>query len=466
MTPMGGSPHRPAMRRALSALAVLCAGLSCAALLSAAFPAASWAQEEKGSSQRLSLSTGLTAGQNLDLTAGDNDSSLIRSQTHIGYDLHWASRTTNLSFGLGTSYEFDKNDSVLLPDFSLGLQHETSRLKFSIDASRSRSRVSDQTIDFDENGALVRYDGRGDKDLTRLKAQVVAGTDMPYGASLSYSYYGIDYSNAQSSSLYDSRTDQFQLGLRASLSPLTEATLSGTHELYDADNEAQSQRRTDTVSLGLTQRFDALTSGTLTLGQSRVATETTEGESTREGGVYGLALTRQDKLGNYGVSYRQAITANGARDSLQLRRVRDLFSGSLLVELGVTQGESNTTDWIGQVQLKQELRRDDITLRMQRGVITDGDGFDVVVTQARAQISHDLSELSALNFDLALTQRNYDSYSTLRSDASISWDRQLTRDATLSVGLSTSLSGDDRDDEDVTSHSVFVGLKRNFDGLF
>ncbi len=417
-----------------------------------------------GGRSTITTGIGVEAGNNLDLVEG-LDKKQTRVTGNFAYLYELQTRQTMLSFSAQIQPETDNsNNSGLYPDLDLKMVHEAPRTRVKFDASYAEARITDQGLGFDANtGAIIEYDGAGTRTMKTLSTGVEGGIDMPLGYSLSFEHNEIGYRDlSQESAYYGSSRNGVKGGLRADVSSMTSLSLNTEYSLYKAENTDHLRRTTDSISFGIDQRIDGLTSVMASTGYQQVDTKRAiRGDETTDGAIFALGLKRDDQLGSYQVSYDRSITETGTRDELLVGRDRETQMGKFSGTVGVSKGQEGGTDWIGSLAYKTELPRDTLTAELQRSVRTDDDGDDVVVTRIKGRVVHSLSDVNALDFGVTASSTEYSTRDALRVDATVSYQHLLARDVNLQAGVRMELSQKSSED-DVDSQSFFLTLSRQF----
>lgn len=412
------------------------------------------------------FSLGGTHGRNLDLDPGVKDSSTWL-QGGLSYAYMLTSRATDLTFSAAVNPQYeDGGDSALYPSAGLALTHTGARTRMSFNADYSQTRVSDQSIGYDDTGSVLTYAGSGRRNFRQASARIEGGIDMPFGYSLSARQSDVDYSDMEDTGdNAPTKTNSLALGLRADVSSMTRLTFDASQEKYDSEGTSETHRRTDDARLGLKQRVDGQTSLTASLGSARVRTErTNQPDKLSEGTVFGLGVTREDPLGSYSLGYNRNYTENGARDEFLFGRERETPLGAFSGRIGVSKGEDDGTDWIGDIGYRTTLSRQELTLNLARMVTTNDDGEDVVLTRISGNILHELSPVNALNFGLTASLSEAPDDETTRIDANVGYQHALNTQTSLEAGLRWGVS-ERTDREDAQMESVYLMLTRRFERL-
>ncbi|RWR29828.1 hypothetical protein D2T29_13655 [Sinirhodobacter populi] len=428
-----------------------------------------WAQEasEGGTRSTITTSIGVEAGRNLDLDPGMKDSS-ARLYGTLGYAYEMRTRQTLLSFDAEIQPQTDDDSSDgLYPNASLKWVHEASRTRFNFSADYTEAKVTDQSIGFDpDTGQIIDYDESGTRIRRHVSAGVEGGLDMPLGYSLQFNRSELDYRDTPANSSNAPNTSTgVQAMLRANVSSMTQLNLELAHQLYKSEGSSLRQRTTDMATLGVQQRFDALTMFSLSLGSSRIETERrNRPDETSDGLVVKFGLQREDPLGLYRLDINQLQTENGGRRYFTLGRDRETAVGTFSGTLGVTKADEGSTDWIGTLSYETELPRDSLKVSMVRSLSTDDDGDDVVVTRITGGVAHKLSDVNRLNFGLTASSTEYPDRDKQRLDATVSYAHTLTQTVSLEAGVKLGLAKSSYE-EDADSQSLFLTLSRKFDFL-
>jgi hypothetical protein len=422
---------------------------------------------EGGTRSKITAGFGIEAGRNLDLNPGAKDNNARLNGT-LGYVYEMRTRQTQLSFDARIQPQTDDNhNNGLYPRLGLNWQYEASRTRFNFGASYGEARVTDQSLGFDENtGAIIEYDGTGTRVMKQATAGIEGGLDMPLGYTVQASRNDVDYRDmSASSSQAPSTSTTVKAGLRADVSSMTKLNLDLSHNRYTADNVDQVRRNTDGVTLGVTQRVDAITALQASIGRQRVETHRLgRATDTESGMVFGLGVTRNDTLGSYGLNYGRTIAESGARDTLTFNRDQQTRLGSFSAALGASRGDSKDVDWIGKLAYVAELPRDRLSASLSRAVQSDNNGDDVVVTRLSGNVQHALSEVNSLDFGLMASASEYPTRDSSRLDATMSYQHMLTQDVSLEAGVRLGLAQQSRR-EDAESQSLFLNLTRQFEFL-
>ena len=411
------------------------------------------------------VSLGLEAGRNLALDPGGSDTS-TELKGGLSYSYEMNTPRTQMRFQAGLNPKFSNDtDTRPLPRLTFGLTQSSPRTELRFGASYTRTQVSDLEIGYDETGAIIFYDGTGERSSAQLSAGFTGGIDMPFGYKVDLSRSELDYHDTTPFFGYDpSSTTRGSLELRADLSAASQLRFTLSRSVYEVEDATDLTRTTDKASLRLDQRIDAITSMNLSFGQSRVESERITGTDTQSGATFGFGLMREDQVGHYALDFAHSITESGKRDQISVLRSLETRLGSFDGMVGLSRGEADTTDVIARVAYSLELPRDQLDFSLSRVVSNDNAGDDVVVTRLSGKLSHDLSDVNALDFGLSASMTEAVTQDTTRLDASVAYRHALTPDADLSAGVKMSLA-QRTGREDADSERVFLTLSRRFEAF-
>jgi len=411
------------------------------------------------------VSLGLGAGRNLPLDPGGSDTSAeLQGGLSYGYEMNTPSTQMHFLAGLNPKFS-DDTDTRPLPRLTFGLTQRSPRTELRFGASYVRTEVKDLEIGYDETGTIIFYDGTGERSSAQVSAGITGGIDMPFGYKIDLSHSELDYHDTTPLSGFNpASTTRGSLELRTDLSAASQLRFALARTVYDLDDTTDLTRTTDTASLRLDQRIDAITAMNLSIGQSRVEAERNIGTTEQSGATFGFGLSREDQVGRYALDFSHVITESGTRDQISVLRSMETRMGSFDGMIGLSRGAADTTDVIGSLAYSLEMPRDQLNVSLSRAVRSSDAGDDVVVTRLSGGLSHELSDVNALDFGLSASMTEAATQDTTRLDASVAYRHALTPDADLSAGVRMSLA-QRTGREDADSERVFLTLSRRFETL-
>jgi hypothetical protein len=459
----GGAGHWKGRGRRIGAAAALVA-LAGAAL----------GQDDGGTLITFGIRPELSYDDNLGLNpASRGGSTVLDTRLSFGF----ASRTRNqtLSLDLSDTLRFsdgpdgDETGSV---DPRLGFLYsrESARSRLEVTASYQETDLGLLSSDTDPQlvvdpvtGELTISTGTGRRATASAALHFETGIDAPLGATLDLRHTGWDYDSTDPD-LTDGRSDSLSAGLRLAFSPVLTGRLTVTASQSESDDAVDTVLESRRVTLGLDYQLDPATRVSLGFGPGEAVTDTTAGRSEERGTTASVSIERELGNGRVGLSYGREVTTAGSRDSLQLSRALELPRGRLSFVLGASQGEEGDPDLIGHVDYAQVMARGEFRLALDRSVVSDSDGNDVLSTRLSAGMTQQLTALSALHLDLGYARVEETGLgltsTSEQSDLELSWQRQMPQDWMLSAGYRYRQTSDEAGT--ASSNAVFLNLGREF----
>ncbi|OCX66398.1 hypothetical protein BFP70_05075 [Thioclava sp. SK-1] len=444
----------------------LAAGIGSAVLVPMVFAQETDNNVATGSQSALSFQLGVETGRNLDLQDGADDQD-TELNSGVSYDY---TRITRLSsFRLGTVLRWvidDDGDDLFLPSGGIGYSYLGSRSRFNFNLRHTRTKVTDQSVYLDDTtGAVLDYDGVGQRGLTQLEFNAESGLDEPIGYKFDYRLEDLKYHDSPSRSDEESRHEFYDIGLRLTPNKVMRHQLTLHRDIYKVEDSVDTRRATNRITWETERQINAVLTLVGAISYSQIDTERTVGDDSKDGFGFNLNVIREDSLGQYRLGLQNIATSTGQRTQVSMQRAREMVDGQITYMVGLSESDLGGMNWIGSARLNKELRRDDLSLNFQRRIYNSTDDNEITVTRLEAGVSHDLSEITGLNFSLIGTLTNEsDGPDETRVDAEMAWERALPRQAKLEAGLRARLA-DDNIGEDARSHSLFVTLSRDLDFL-
>lgn len=266
--------------------------------------------------------------------------------------------------------------------------------------------------------------GSGRRTSYGADARLRLGDQARVGTTLRAGIRGTRYQGVTNPALVDSRRVSAGLGLRFSLSNVTEAVLDMGWSRFSNQSALQPDRDTLSLSLGLSHdRPD----GRLT---ARLSAEKRDASRTR----YGISLGRS----------------------------HDLLRGGLSYGLGVTWGDAAGRRLNGNIAWTHELPDGQIRLAVNHGLATGSNDSTRQVTSATFGWQHRVTELSALSLDMGLhDSRNLTTGTSVRNiSLGLGYSHQITEDWALNTGYRHRQR--DSSGTQARSNTVFLSVRRDF----
>lgn len=473
-----GAQTGPTGRKRLLATTGIAGGV---AIVMASTLATTFAVAQEGPNPALTLTFGSTLNVNDNRRlAAVSPGTTTALDTALG--LSYLTRTATSSFGLTASsvlrYKKEPGSGAETgfedPRFGLSYSRQGANSSLSFAASQRRSEIAffDPFELIDDPEAPVDSGDltpgvSGDRSDTSLSLGLETGIEGPLGFSLGLSRRDRDFSETIDPDYFDTRTDTVSLGTRLQVSDRTTANLSYSRTDFRAEDVEQTERLSESLSLGLSHALRPDTVLGVILGVSDIVVdETIGGLRTRRGNdglTAGLSLNRDMPNGGLGLSYNREVSINGTRDSLTLSRDLELPNGELAFTFGTSKLEGGSSTWIGSLSWRKALPAGALTATLDRRAGTTTDNDEVTTTRARLGWSQELTPATGMNISLEYLDTDSDVPGDDRSRARLqlgySWD--VAQDWQLSGGYTRTRST--RETADATSsNAVFLSLQRSF----
>jgi hypothetical protein len=384
------------------------------------------AQEDGGLKLTFGFSARVESETNPGLTVPAEPS---RSQisTRLSFGLQDSTRLGTLSLsaaGTLAAYSDDTENGLQDSDLRFALSKSSAASTVSVSAFYREIELDALRrliIDPDSGQIFEDVTGDGTQRQTGGDVRYSFGEDAPWGGSVSAGLVDTSYFG-DTTEVDNVRTDA-ALDFRFNLDPATEVTAGLGWSRYEDDLEPAS----DTLSPELGLRRD-LPSGSAFA--SIFADNTDDG--TRTGFLVGRSLDRPDR----GLSFSIGLTR------------------SIVGEVDVT----GSVDW------QRELANGSISVNVLREVISGSEDEETIVAGGSIGLSHNLSELAALNFGLNASSSKETATGILTRNASLSasYSRSIVDDWVLDAGVTHRIR-EEGDQGRANSDIAFLELRRSFD---
>ncbi|MHC0055458.1 hypothetical protein [Actibacterium sp. D379-3] len=388
----------------------------------------------------------------------------------LAFDLSGVLRYADLP-GQGGSSGFEDPAARLL----YRRESATSRIEFSGNWRRSDLDFIDPLRDPvliedpDAPGEVSLATETGTRTASSYGVTWETGLGGPLGLTVSVRHRELDYKDTTDPDYYDNETDRLSAALRLRLSPVTEGIFTLQAEEYSAQNTEQTDRSSRHLRFDLTHELDKTTQVTAAVGYSRIeADEFLSGlrdSEVDEGAILGLGVRRDLPGGRVSVTYDRGVTTTGARDTLRLGREIALPRGALSFDAGASRGGAGDTELVARAALTREMPRGMLEMSLGRDVRTNDDEEDVLSTKLALGWTHALNTGTSLSLDMDFA-RSEDggaggAETTDRTSLRLAWNRDLTREVTLSAGYEHRRLNEE-DTPEARSNAVFLVLRRDF----
>jgi hypothetical protein len=435
--------------------------------------------EEGGPVLTFGISSTLSATDNYSLRPNGGDSAeLFDTRLSFGYLNRRANDVFRVDLsGLLRAIE-PPGSRRTFDDQSARLGYDREGVNSALSFGADYSLASVNSLDpFDQNrffedDPLEENDlaeDQGDREQISTRFSFEAGLNNPIGFILEGRYREQTYSGTTDPDLFDTEFFNLTGTTRFTLSPVTEARVVLRYDDYTADDAPQTDRRTSSVNLGLTQALSPIDTLDVSLGFQSIETDETilgVRQSDTETGVVGsFDLTRELTRGTIGTTFDLRESVNGQTATWLVNRAVPLPRGAIEISLGATSDVSDTIRPVGSVDFTHEMVRSTLTASLERQVATSSRSNELRTTSASLAYNYEINSLSDVNFSA-----NYAELSraggpavndTTRTDLRATYSRRLTRDWRLSSGYEYRMR-DETGVSSATSNRVFLTLERDF----
>lgn len=320
-----------------------------------------------------------------------------------------------------------------------------------------------------QDGALEGSDlivDVGSRTNTGTRAMFEAGLNDPFGYGIELGYDRQTYAGTTDPDLYDSRTLSASAFTRFQFTPVAEGRLTASWQEYDADDDAQTNRRTLGLVAGLDYAFDPLTTINANLGYTWIKDSNNARTIVGQGVIGSIGITRDMALGAAGLEFESGFGLTERRSTLRANGTIEMPTGTLQASLGATLGPSGNFHAVGSLDLEYELPRGTITGSLSHNVSTNSSFGDVATTGAALAYRMEINQVSALAFeanfasvaDLGATPVDRTALGSLRA----SYSYELTPQLDLSAGYEYRIRAETGSTRR-SSNEIFLVLEHTFD---
>lgn len=432
------------------------------------------ASEPSGVQMTLDLTQRFRAGDNLEHIATPSGSSAV-AQTNLTFGILSETRTQTLQGTFGGSFETgymaDDGGSVARlndPFATISYFTESVNSSLTVGASYQRSDVSDFTFTDSFSPEDFVIDG-GTRDSTNAEIVFETGLGGPVGARIALSYTGRDFQDTIDPDLTDREVFTYDGKLRLALTRSAELQVL-TKYREDRDNDATETLQTQTeFGFGLNYVMSEATDFAVTLTHNQLETLTTTGgvrsSSIEEGLTFGLDVTHDLPNGNLVGSLKSDVVSSGRKNSYQLTRQFDLPRGAMSLTFGGSQTENGNLNPLYGVSYSQEFSSSSFSASLTQSSVTEVDGDERLNSRLRASYSKQITNISAINLDFSVNDSEITGgtgVDSRRTDVSVTYQRELTRDWNLNTGYRYRLT-ERSGSLDRKSNEIFASATRRFD---
>ncbi|WP_171239005.1 hypothetical protein [Ruegeria sp. HKCCA5763] len=355
-----------------------------------------------------------------------------------------------------------------------------TQLTYQRDRANSRLRLlaeyRERDLAFNRSLTDVNLDGIidaadvtgsfGDQVNTRGLLNWQTGLTDPIGFRFDYTYSERTYQNTIDPSLFDNRSDQFTGAAIFRISPILQTNLRVNYREFEADDTAQTDRNTTTVSTGASYDISPTTSVSANIGYTQV--DNTQGatntNNVTENFVWSFGWNKTLPDGSVNFQADQSFGVNGTRTNATFGRSYQRLNSTLSFNAGFTRGPFDEVTPIGQIDYSYQLPTSRIGATIQRRVGTSTQSVETRQTLAFLTYDYFINSVSALSFSANFIDQENEgsgpSNPRQRGTFNASYSRAVTKDWALNFGYQYEM--DDRSNIDVDSSSFFLTLGRRF----
>ncbi|WP_377194799.1 hypothetical protein [Ruegeria meonggei] len=386
------------------------------------------------------------------------------SDSSLALDLSGLYRIANEPI-IGTESSFSDPSAQLAyqrtrlnSQFGLQLEYREQDLAFN------RS-LTDTNLDGIINSADV-IGTIGDQINTRADLNWVVGLNAPLGFQFDYSHRERRYKDTIDPSLFENSSDDYTAAVLFRISPILLGNLTVDYRDFEADDSAQTDRQTTTVSAGGTYNISSVTTVSANVGYSQVdnTERATNTNDVTEDYVWNFGWNKTLPDGVVTAQIDQTFGVNGSRINATAGRSYQRANGTLSFDAGFTRGPFDEVTPIGQIDYSYQLPSSRIGATIQRRVGTSTDSLETRQTLAFLTYDYFINPVSGLSFSLDFidqeTEGSGPSNPRQRGTFSASYSRVITRDWAMNVGYE--YEKDDQNGFTASSSSVFLTLGRRF----
>ncbi|MGX0978387.1 hypothetical protein ACSSVY_004127 [Roseovarius sp. MBR-51] len=424
------------------------------------------------------LSSTLSATDNYNLDPNNSESAeLFDNRLSFGY----LNQRANDVFRFDVSGLLRANeppgDSRTFDDQSARLGYDRQGVNSALSFGADYSLASINSLDpFDQNrffdDPLEENDlaeDQGDRQQISSRFRFEAGLDNPVGFILEGRYREQTYNDTTDPDLFDTELFNLTGTTRFTLSPVTEVRTILRYDDYTADDTQQTNRRTSSFNLGLTQALSPIDTLDVVVGLQSIETEETilgiRDADTQTGLIGSVDLTRELTRGTIGTSFDLRESVNGQTATWLVNRDVPLPRGAIELSLGATSDVDDTVRPVGSLDFTHEMKRSTLTASLSRQVTTSSRSNELRTTEASLGYNYEINSFSDISFSAnyaELKQAGGPAVNdTTRTDLRATYSRNLTPDWRLSSGYEYRLR-DETGVGDASSNRVFLTLEREF----
>ncbi len=384
---------------------------------------------------------------------------------------------TTLAFNLSGLYRI-ANEPIIGTESSfsdpftqLTYQQTRSNSRFGLFAEyRERDLAFNRALtDVNLDGVIDSADVTGtfgDQINTRGNLNFETGLNDPLGFRFNYSHNERRYSGTADPTLFDNSDDDYSAAALLRISPVLQGNLRVSYREFEADDAAQTDRKTTTVSTGVTYNISPITTVSANIGYTQVdnTLRAINANNVTEDFVWRFFWNKTLPDGSVDFQADQSFGVNGARTNATFGRNYQRSNSTLAFNVGFTRGPFGEVTPIGQIDYSYQLATSRIGATIQRRVGTSTQSVETRQTLAFLTYDYLINSMSALSFSVNyIDQENEGSNPSnprQRGTFNASYSHAITNDWAINIGYQYEM--DDRSGFKADSNSLFLTLGRRF----
>ncbi len=434
--------------------------------------------EPGGLELRFGIAERFEYGRNLALDVPDPGNGFIAS-TILSFGLSSETRSQTIELDAVTGLRLqdlpDREDSFDIGDARLGfgytreaanagLELEADYLRFDIGLLRSLSDFEDEDGFIVLPGDFSDLTGEGTRSEYSYGLSFDGGRQNLIGYSFGLVGSGLRYTDTTDTGLSDNDRIGGDVGLSFALSPVTSVSVDYAIERFEEDDDEETERDTDAVSLGLLHEFSALTRLEASIGYTIIdERQVISGDSSESGLIGSVGVVHDVANGSASALLDTSRTISGRLDRFLLGRSFAVPDGDFAATLGAARRPDGTIDAIGSLAFDREYGPNTLRVRLSREILSDDEDEYFAATVIDVGYIWGLTPLSqfSLRALYAVSEATDSSTGVEFSAISAVYSHDIGQDWSLNTGIDYRVRDEDGLDR-ATSPLVFFGIGKSF----
>ncbi len=341
--------------------------------------------------------------------------------------------------------------------FSGLLEYRSTDLNFN----RSLTDINQDGI-IDAGDVVI---SSGDRADGRINLDWQTGLNDPLGFQLTYNRYERTYTNTTDPDLFDNEYDDFAATVLLRFSPVLQGNVSLGYIGYTAEDQERTDRKTTTLSTGISYDVSAVTTINADIGVTQVdeTLRTFNTNTVDEDYVARFSWFRELPDGSVNALLDHTFGVNGARTNATVGRDFQRPNGSFDFNIGLTHGPFGETTVIGDLNYVYTVNRSQITATAQRRVDTSTQSRETRQTLAYFAYDYFINQDSALSLSIDYVDQEEEGPGPTdplsRTNITAAYTRAITKDWAMTLGYQY-LIDEQRQSAQATGSSIYFTLGR------